>query len=110
MIEQKDYIMMQIEQISRLLAQLFRQLENRKMFQARATVENCFSVLNLDRETIRTCDPNEIADGIADPRLLVQLADLLSVCVRLFPDDHALRLHRAVTARLEEEMVFQWSL
>lgn len=105
MMNSKDHITQQIEQISRLLPQLFKQLENRKIAQARQTVEDCLSVLQLDSEKIRTRDPEEIIAAIADHRLLVQLADLLAISVRLSPDEHALRLRRAVTAYLDREMV-----
>ena len=101
----QDRITQQIEQISRLLPQLIKQLENRKIAQARRTVEDCFSVLRLDRETIRTEDPETIIASIADSRLLVQLADLLAISVRLSPDEAVRRLHRAVTAHIDREML-----
>ena len=107
MMDSKDHITQQIEQISRLLPQLFKQLENRKIAQARQTVEDCLNVLQLDQEKIRARDPEEIIAAIADHRLLVQLADLLDVSVRLSPDEHALQLRRAVTAHLDREMVSQ---
>lgn len=100
----KDRISMQIEQISRLLAQLFRQVESRQIAQARQTVDDCFRVLDLDRERVRTCDPSEIIASLGDTRLLVQLEDLLSISVRLTPDDCILRLQQAIAAHIEKEM------
>ena len=110
MLERKDYIMRQVNQLGLLIARLLKLAkdEDKDDAQIQTVFDECLTVLGTDRDTIRSADPRTVIDGLSDVRLLSLLNELLSIRLPGKPDDALSELRSAVMSRLSEMGYYQF--
>lgn len=88
MIQRKDYLMLQIEAITRLLARIrgMQDDPSQPQRELHAQFLQCFDILRLDEGELLALPAEELVARVGREELLVRLAELLRLYARSSPD------------------------
>lgn len=88
MIRRKDYLMLQIEAITRLLARIRRVQDDPSQpeRELHAQFLQCFDILQLDEGELLALPPEELVGRVGREELLVHLPELLRLYARSYPE------------------------
>lgn len=102
MIERRDYLMAQIEAIGKLIAKMFRQVQQNELDEVDVSFNQCLELLGYTRGSIYSHDPVELIRSINNPEMLNMLTEAMRIYLAVKQDEWLSRLHSAAIAHSEE--------
>lgn len=102
MIERRDYLMAQIEAIGKLIAKMFRQVQQNELDEVDVSFNQCLELLGYTRGSIYSHDPVELIRSINNPEMLNMLTEAMRIYLTVKQDEWLSRLHSAAIAHSEE--------
>lgn len=98
MIQRKDYLMLQIEAITRLIARIRGMQEDPAQPERELHMQflQCFEIFQLDEAELLSLTPEELTARIRREELLVRLPETLRLYARSNPDPRFAELAEAV--------------
>ena len=107
MIERRDFLMLQIEQIGQLIAKIRGLQHPGDEREAYMQFRQCFEVLRIREEELAALPPEELIRRIGAVELLMQFAQLLTLYLRDRASEPVARLRDAVERHLRDKGVLR---
>lgn len=102
MIERRDYLMVQIEAIGKLIAKMFRQVQHNELDEVEVSFNQCLELLGYTRGSIYSQDPVELIRSINNPEMLNMLTEAMRIYLTVKQDEWLSQLHSAAIAHSDE--------
>lgn len=100
MIERKDFIIAQLEQIGVLLAGICRRRIAPDQSRFEEQFNECLNVFDTDLDSLRQLPASSVIDALTDPRRLAKLMEILSLYLSQKSDPKLEQLREAVADHL----------